>query len=286
MQFRTLLRHPSVWYKIFNGIDALRSGIEEIESAKSIQFSEKILLKYIYGFRIYLHPKDIISWGIGKYGYYEPFETEVFRKTVKEGMNVIDVGANIGYYSLMAAKLVKTGKVYAFEPEENNYSLLLNSIRANNFRNIMPIQQCASNENGYCTFFVSPCETNLGGGSMVWDSGGKKLVVPSITLDTFAEKENVSTVNVLKIDVEGAEPLVLMGARKILTDNKNLKIFLEYNPSSWNDFDDLLNYLFQTFDVYEIVNSPFLLRKIKIKSLPKNQQINLFLKKLKSTSNN
>ena len=114
------------------------------------------------------------------------------------------------------------------------------------------------------------------------NSGKKRLVVPSITLDTFVEKEQVSTVNVLKIDVEGAEPLVLMGAKKMLTDNENLKIFLEYNSSCWNDFADLLNYLFQRFAVYEIVNSAFLLRKIKIESLPRNQQINLFLNKLKN----
>ena len=279
-RFERILRYRLVWYKVPNGINAMIIELNRIENENIDLCNEKIFSKYVYDFSINLLQNDTVSRSIIKYGYWELAETAIFRKIVKKGMIVIDVGANLGYYSLMAGKLVKDGKVYAFEPDENVFSLLTSSINANGLKNIIPIKQCVSNEDGYCNLFINQDGHDSGHNSMVWDKGGEQVSVSSTTLDTFMENEHIQYVNILKIDVEGAEPLILIGARKLLNDSEGLIILMEYNPSSWENFGNLLTFLFQNFDVFEVINSSFLIKKIELVSLRKlNQQTDLFLVK-------
>ena len=87
---------------------------------------------------------------------YEKEQTILFRKLVDEGMNVVDIGANIGYYTLLAAELVgEKGKVFAFEPEPSNYDLLLRNVEINGYKNVTVVRKAVSNETGESSLFLS-----------------------------------------------------------------------------------------------------------------------------------
>lgn len=165
-------------------------------------------------------------------GYYEKYVTEIFKQLIKPGMVVIDIGANIGYFTLIAAKLVgREGKVYAFEPEPNNFRLLVKNIKINGYSNIVPIQKALYNKSGKRKLFTN--KVNLRDPSFSEDNVLEKegfVEVETITLGGFfGNVANDNKVDLIKMDVQGAEGLIIEGARKILRNN-NLKIIMEFWP--------------------------------------------------------
>lgn len=175
-------------------------------------------------------------------GEMEKYDTELFKKMVKEGMVVVDVGANIGYYTLIAAKLVrKEGIVYAFEPEPSNYELLCKNIEVNGYTNVVPVQKAVSSKHGktklWCdkVNFASPSFSRENVLSFSNDAVLEKhnfVEVETVTLDEFFENTVKNTkVDFMKIDAEGAEGLIVDGAEKILKNN-DLKIIMEFWPDA------------------------------------------------------
>ena len=176
---------------------------------------------------------DGIAPEILAYGFYEEYETELFKKLIKPSMVVLDIGANIGYYSLIAAKLVGArGKVYAFEPDPLNYQLLLANIEANHFTNIIPIQRIVSNKSGKTKLFKDRgswgchtlCERNI------LTAGNGYLEIEAITLDEFFKDKRDSKVDFIKMDVQGAEGLILERSFEILRHNDPI-ILMEFWPN-------------------------------------------------------
>jgi hypothetical protein len=95
--------------------------------------------KKFFGMQIYLNPQDLspVSTSIGTDGILDLPLTCLLSKVLKKGMKVVDVGANLGYFSLLSAKLVgESGIVYAFEPEDLNFQYLSRSVALNNLQNI------------------------------------------------------------------------------------------------------------------------------------------------------
>ena len=84
------------------------------------------------------------------------------REILKPGMVVLDIGANIGYHTLISSKLVgNTGKIYSFEPEPHNFKLLLKNIEINEFKNIIPINKALSNNIGSTKLFLDTQSENI-----------------------------------------------------------------------------------------------------------------------------
>jgi len=174
-------------------------------------------------------------------GVMEKYETGLFKKMIKENMRVVDIGANIGYYTLIAARLVgKKGVVYAFEPVPSNYKLLCKNIKENNYTNIIPISKAVSNKRGKSKLWLDKIDLAIPSFSkdnVLFFSQEKALEKNNFveaevtTLDRFFK--NVvgnNKIDLIKIDTQGAEGHIIDGAEEILKNNNNLKIFMEFWP--------------------------------------------------------
>lgn len=203
-------------------------------------FSYKTIME-IEGSKMYLNAweKSPIRETFRSYirSYKEPLTTKVFKGIVKEGDSVIDVGANIGYFSLLAARLVgEKGKVYSFEPEPLNYNFLCKNIELNNYKNITAYQKAVSNKVGTVKLYIAN-ETGAHTLREYHDTSyftdknfGKFVEVESIILDDFFIDKH-DKIDVIKMDVEGSEMLVFLGMDKIIKKNRNIKIVTEFCPS-------------------------------------------------------
>ena len=146
-----------------------------------------------------------------------------FLKTyLKEGMVFADVGANIGSHAINAARLVGgTGSVFAFEADPDTYRLLAGNIQSNGLRNIDLRQTCVSDHVGTLSFYKHKDSAK----SSIVDRGEKlSVTLPSDTLDNLIPAN--TKIDVLKVDVEGAELSVLRGATGVFTDQRRPSVVI------------------------------------------------------------
>ncbi len=166
-------------------------------------------------------------------GVWEPAETAAFLARVHEGMCVFDVGANIGYYTLLAARAVgPSGAVYAFEPEPRNFELLARNVAENGFTNVRLFNAAVSSRAGSARLHLD--DANFGAhafeAASVRTSSGRSVDVEAVTLDGFArEARGFAPGVLLKVDVQGAEALVVAGGRELLA-LPGVAMFLELWP--------------------------------------------------------
>jgi len=190
-----------------------------------------VVLVEVQGSKMYVDSRDTgIAPFLLEWESYEKYETALFKRLVDKGMVVVDIGANIGYYTLLAAHLVgEEGKVFAFEPDPYNYSLLCRNIKVNGYRNVIPVQKAVSNEFGETKLFLD--RSNLGGHSLSEANVDLRdtITVEATSLDEYF-KNGDCKVDVIKIDVQGLEMKVLEGMTNLINRNDNLKIITEFWP--------------------------------------------------------
>jgi FkbM family methyltransferase len=146
---------------------------------------------------------------------------------VKEDDIVIDIGAHIGVFTIYAASKARRGKVFAFEPFPGNYAMVLENIGLNSTGNVVPFNAAVAGSGGKKMLFLS--EENVCHSLYRFDRQGEKSVpVESMTLAQIIEKNGIRRVDLLKIDCEGAEYDILMGADDA-TLGKIDKISMEYH---------------------------------------------------------
>lgn len=179
--------------------------------------------------KLLLNPADRVVSGAISLGVYEQYETELFRNTVKKGMIVIDIGAHVGYFTIIAGSLVgEHGRVYAFEPSNENRSFLTRSVEANAFRNVTVEPFALARGSGKATLHLAG--NNRGQHSLrpLQDSVGEQIV-DTISLDDYLRHKRETRIDVVKLDVEGFEYDVILGMQSTLKTN-NLKLFVEFSP--------------------------------------------------------
>lgn len=181
----------------------------------------------IHGHKMFLDSKDSLTLSI--FGNYEPVITDLVGKEIKKDYVVLDIGANIGYYTLIFAKLVgENGKVFAFEPDPTNFTLLIKNMEINNYKNAVLVQKAASDKTGKARLYL--CDNNKGD-HRIYDSddGRRSIPIESMRLDDYFE-DYARKIDFIKIDTQGADELVIKGMPNLLRRFESLKIILEFWP--------------------------------------------------------
>jgi FkbM family methyltransferase len=169
---------------------------------------------------------------------YEQSAFKVMGKILKPGDLVVDVGANIGLYSVAIARLVyPSGKVFSFEPASESFMALLDHVRRNNLANMIEAYMCViGDQPGGCIFTQDGVlGTNRIGGSKSQSKNAKTVFREVRTLDQFFNQKRLLP-DFIKIDVEGYEMSVLKGAQEILS-RKKCPILCELHPGYWETMD-------------------------------------------------
>ncbi len=173
-----------------------------------------------------LLPGDAISGCIAFNGFYElPLSRKIFGLGRQGGL-FVDVGANMGYYALLWLAANSQSRVVCFEASPRNLTTLETNINNNGFAQRTKIEgKAASKENGVIAFDIGP-EEQTGWGGITIDRSAKSIEVPMIRLDTALPE---TLIDVLKIDVEGADTWVVMGCEQLLREKRIKHIFFEQN---------------------------------------------------------
>lgn len=182
------------------------------------------------GHKLFLDNYDSLHLSVYNNWKRENLEEVTMKKIIKKGDIVLDLGANIGYYTLIFAELVgDKGKVYAFEPDPTNFSLLEKNIIANNLKNVILIKKAVSNKFEKVKFYLN--KEHSASNSLYKDKSSNFIEVETIKLDDYFKDFN-KKISFIKIDVEGAEGFVIMGAKNLLKRNPNINMITEICPSS------------------------------------------------------
>ena len=166
-----------------------------------------------------------VVWG---FGIYEPQEAWWFSRAIRPGWTVIDVGANIGQYSLMASSAVgTTGRVIALEPVPATFAMLERNVAANGLKNVTcarlalwsepkTVHLANDRDGDPCTFGVAATGA---------------VTAEAVRLDDFAREAGIDRVDLIKVDIEGGEPWMLRGASGLLAAHRPM-ILSEVNPEA------------------------------------------------------
>jgi FkbM family methyltransferase len=179
---------------------------------------------------IALNQDDAIVSGSLALGSYETFVTDVLEALLKPGMTFFDVGANIGIYTALAARLVgPTGRVIAIEPETVNVAIIRKTVRLNAFANVRIEARAAGDSITHASLYVSnenPADHRL------HDSTGRRgqIRVAIVTLDALAAECGVEHADVIKIDTQGWEAAVFAGMPQLLAATSKPIVVTEFWP--------------------------------------------------------
>ena len=224
---------------------------------------ERIILVPVQEHKMYVDIGDMgdLTPALVSSGIYDQQMTEVIKSIITRGMVCLDIGAMIGYFTLIMARLVgEEGKIFAFEPEPHNFDLLVKNIAMNGYDNITAAPKAISNKNEKTELFLD--RINLGSHSLVTPGEnthtlGKDIIkVEAQTLDSLF-RDYDGKIDFVKIDAGGAETAVLEGMENVINKNKDLMIITQFQPGPLVTFgsspEEFLNKLLHHgFNLYNI----------------------------------
>jgi FkbM family methyltransferase len=182
-------------------------------------------IKLAHAGKMELQTNDYIDHWLYTGADFEPHVVSLFLKLINKGNNVLDIGANIGYFSLIASRIVGSiGTVYAFEPTPSTIQKLQKNIQLNNCSNIKVYQKAVSESNGKAIFKI-PSDTIKNSGRASFrdiEENYTSVEVETIHLDSILSE--LEPIQLIKIDIEGAEAMALMGMVQLI--ERDLPVFI------------------------------------------------------------
>jgi len=203
-------------------------------------------------------------------------ELELIGSIVKQGFNVLDIGANIGFYTEVLSKLAgPKGCVHAFEPEATNFKYLLHNCEQ--FKNVKLINKAVSNKTGPIKIYLSKM-LNVDHRTYPVDDAAEVMEIDATSIDDYLKMNNISQIDFIKMDIQGFEMAALKGMEKTLKNNPEVKIITELWPyglkkagSSVFEIVDFANS--EKFNIYLVTpNQLQLLTKEMVKELKEEEK--------------
>jgi FkbM family methyltransferase len=185
-------------------------------------------LDNVLGHRMFLDRHDSLHLSLN--GIYEPSETAFFQRVIQPNQVVADIGANIGYHTLLFARSVgPNGHVHAFEPNQECIALLRRNIAANRYANVTVCEKAVSDATGPLQLFLN--EDNLGD-HRTYDAGDRRnaIQVQAVSIDDYCATTGVRF-DWIKMDIQGAEYRAVKGMSSILRANPHTAIVTEFWPA-------------------------------------------------------
>jgi len=227
------------------------------------QGRERDLYRTRYGDLFWLNKSSCIDECIINAGIYEKESIRIINRFVKPGDIVLDVGANIGYYSVLLSKLVgQFGRVYAFEPTDNFCKILQLNIGANNLQNVEIVKMGLSNK-------IQELEIKIGNSSATLHSQAdddflSKELIKLTSLDKFIVQNPLEKIDFIKLDIDGHEPLFFEGASNTLNKYNPIILlevshihYLEAGFKAWDFYGSLKQqnyYIYHEHNLEEITS--------------------------------
>ena len=179
------------------------------------------------GLRFAVHPADLgVTFEIARSGEYEPATRAALLSVLREGGTFIDIGAHVGLFTVPAARAVgPSGVVIAFEPDPKNRALLEANIARHGLDQVRIVPAAVSDHDG--TMSLKRSRFNTGDHRL---SSRGDVPVEVVALDRWLETQQVVP-DVIKMDVQGAEPAVLSGMERLMASSHPLHVILEFTPS-------------------------------------------------------
>ena len=173
---------------------------------------------------------------------HERGEVKFLELIVEEGMNVIDIGANIGITAVTIGKKIgKGGKLYSFEPVPEYFDILEKNLSSNGLENVKVCRVAVTDQVGRVDFYQKELSSGI-----IFEEGAKRFEVSTTTIDRFSSDDKVGRIDMVNMDCEGSELLVLKGAKEALRKNK-VRIFCEVHHNFLKQLGqstgDLVKYL-------------------------------------------
>ena len=199
----------------------------------------RLLLKTRSGLKLYVDSRDVsISPHLILDGVWEEWTERVLLRSLRRGMTVIEVGANIGYFTLTMGRAVgPSGRVHAFECDPELAQLARDNVEINGLQRwVSVVQRAVGGRNGTATFYRA--SRHRGGGSLIAGLEQNPMMatdqhtpfeVPMTTLDSFVAQERIEP-DLVKLDAEGAEPSILRASPVLLASKRALTIVMEFFP--------------------------------------------------------
>ena len=152
------------------------------------------------------------------------------RRLIRPGMTVVDIGAHIGYYTRLFSELVgPSGRVFAFEAHPENFAILKRNLCTGAYANVEALNLAVSDRSSKVQLHVSPGSSNHSLLKGYTEEVGV-IEIDGIALDDFLSTRGIKSVDFIKSDVEGGEPLVLQGSKRVVVCSPQLAMLMEYNP--------------------------------------------------------
>lgn len=206
----------SIYLILKNGIKIIYKPYTQdadINFTERFKFGNKSKMDKIIDVNKYYFIYDLIHEIYAKNEYFKHF-------SIKENDTILDAGANIGLFTLLAGKQLKnSGKIIAVEPDDNNFDMLNENIKINNLTNVVSLKKGLWSSETNLEFLIGkrPGEHSLLNNEQF---SGEKIIIECVSLDSLLDTFNLSHFDFIKMDIEGAEVEVVLGSTKILEDKR------------------------------------------------------------------